>query len=425
MLSSDNSLSRGVAGRVLAYIGAFFILVIIFQEALLKSNISAFGLFDELLVGSVLALCMCRVLFRQRATRQEMFLVVIFLYLVLISIFMGHQPDYVSVLIQSVIHIKFFAIFVFVEYVYGRSLIGLRRLQKIAIVALVISMIGFFLNLVQPQAFLNYFSAIADTRGGMQRVLGFQLKPNDFAFLLSVSYALIVFGRIKKWGPARLGLLTVLFAGMIVLNGSRTALLILPMVWFFVFLNVKKYRFWILLGGVVLGSVALFVISDTLDYMINETIKNLSQFSVIEQSEYIRGIMIYYGDVLFLKYFPIGTGAATFGSVLSANSTVYQELGLASLTFFENMEGVFDSNLATIMGEFGLIGLLLYGYGLFNSYKVVMRYSSYGDGLGVSCCKCLVVFAFFIFITNPFFMYQYNSMLFSVGMVLTRLIDQE
>ena len=68
--------------------------------------------------------------------------------------------------------------------------------------------------------------------------------------------------------------------------------------------------------------------------MLDNTMRNIAALEDIDESGYIRGIMIVHGFQLFYDNFPVGTGAATFGSVLSAGSHVYDTLGLADMSFF-------------------------------------------------------------------------------------------
>ena len=56
----------------------------------------------------------------------------------------------------------------------------------------------------------------------------------------------------------------------------------------------------------------------------------------------------------------LGTGAATYGTVMSDNSAVYAEIGLQNSRYFVEKDGIYDSNFASLLGEFGFIGLFMF-----------------------------------------------------------------
>ena len=171
----------------------------------------------------------------------------------------------------------------------------------------------------------------------------------------------------------------------------------------------------------VLLLIPIIVEWDFVNFFISETQKNISEFQNISVSKYIRGIMIYNGFLLFLIYFPIGSGAATFGSVMSEGSIVYYELGIAGLEFFEDFWGVFDSNLAAILGEFGLIGVFVFGFLYFCCFKRVYS-ASKNKKVALPYLIIIFIFGLVVLITNPFFMYQYNSLIFLLAIFIVDCI---
>ena len=70
--------------------------------------------------------------------------------------------------------------------------------------------------------------------------------------------------------------------------------------------------------------------------------------------------MIYFAFDLAIDRFPLGTGAATYGTVMSDNSAVYAEIGLQNSRYFVEKDGIYDSNFASLLGEFGFIGLFMF-----------------------------------------------------------------
>jgi hypothetical protein len=78
------------------------------------------------------------------------------------------------------------------------------------------------------------------------------------------------------------------------------------------------------------------------------------------KSSYIRGIMIYFAFEIANERFPFGAGAASYGTVKSDNSNIYADFGLHNSRFFIDKEGIYDSNFASLLGEFGYLGMLSY-----------------------------------------------------------------
>ncbi len=117
--------------------------------------------------------------------------------------------------------------------------------------------------------------------------------------------------------------------------------------------------------------------------------------------------MVYLGISLASQYFPISVGAGNFGSVMSDNSPVYKILGVSNNDFFINLEGVYDSNLASILGEYGFLGLFFY---LFLTYKILgFLFVNYFSIRIISFSAIFIVF-----LTQPFFSYQVNSINFLI-----------
>ena len=70
--------------------------------------------------------------------------------------------------------------------------------------------------------------------------------------------------------------------------------------------------------------------------------------------------MMHLSVLIAKRCFPIGSGSATFGTVFSEGSVVYDFYNQGWRTYFTKMIGIFDSNYASVLGEFGVIGLILF-----------------------------------------------------------------
>ncbi|MFA5921273.1 MAG: hypothetical protein WC856_08270 [Methylococcaceae bacterium] len=115
----------------------------------------------------------------------------------------------------------------------------------------------------------------------------------------------------------------------------------------------------------------LLIIKDT--EMMADTVRDIAATTNNNSDNlYIRGLMIYNGYSLFLEFFPVGAGAATFGTVLSQYNTleVYRHVGLSEYWFSEDgLVGVFDSGLFSMLAENGFIGMLLMSLFIYYFFK--------------------------------------------------------
>jgi hypothetical protein len=118
--------------------------------------------------------------------------------------------------------------------------------------------------------------------------------------------------------------------------------------------------------------------------------------------------MIYFAFELAVDRFPLGTGAATYGTVMSDNSNIYAEIGLQNSRYFIEKDGIYDSNFASLLGEFGFLGLLLY---LFVFYKVIRAPMVYSRQSNSEPEFRFVLFgvAFAYGVTTPIFMNTYPA----------------
>lgn len=398
-------------GSIFRYLVGFSLTIIVFQEALTKGFSDIFSYYDELLVGVFAFISLSLMAIKPRL--HEIKVVVLLVVLFVLSALFGRAPLEKATL-QLFIHFKMFFIFMFCLRIYNEAR-WRHILQRCFDMMMFVSLAGILTNIVLQSAFFEIFDTQIQSRGGMVRLLGFQLKPNDLALFLGVYFIHYFFHRDAYRKFFRQSIFAVLVTAAVLLNGSRVGLSAVPIGMFFSATRSAKIK--LALGSIAVLAAAYSLFGDYLNYVVTETIANIGEFEDIRNSQYIRGIMIYYGFALAIDYFPIGAGAATFGSILSSGSIVYSELGLMNMQFFQEMQGVYDSNFATIMGEFGLFGLLGFWYVWFELAKAGLR--QYEDQpLAKRYVIAISVLAIIVFLTNPFFMYQYNSVIFVVAMIV-------
>lgn len=404
-----------------AFFVALIAIPIVFQEAMTSLNLTPIRYVDELLASFSFVLIGWHILTRRKNPKIYFLILFGWLFFTAYSFFFGMGSSYISEVLQMLIHFKFFLFYVLFRWVFLNKRCD-SQFETVFYWCFIVSVLGIVLNVLLGDRFWGIFAALPNTRDGSYRYEGFQLKPNDVAFLVSLWFLYVAFKASLEKSTIKIAAAFGVSLVLLYLNGSRTALLIYPMVMLaFSFLSLK-YR----LASILICLVAIpgIMATDYFQLLLQKTEGNIGEFSSIESSSYIRAIMIYNGFKLLVNYFPMGTGAGTFGSVMSEGSVVYDQLGIGSMSFFEDMWGVYDSNLATICGEFGFVGLM-YFYVLlpFSVYKDVMSLvgeQSYKVRYVRFYVMSILFFGLFVSVTNPFFMYQYNSTIFIMAMFLAR-----
>lgn len=190
---------------------------------------------------------------------------------------------------------------------------------------------------------------------------------------------------------------------MITITTSRTGLLIALLA---IFLAATKRKEFLSKQAIYAASftllVLLFVFSDS--FFVTETIRNFRQFENIETSKYIRFIMLYHSFILSIDFFPFGTGAGTYGTVLSNGSWVYSYLGLSHLEFFRDFWGIYDSNIAGLIGEYGLIFSFFIFVCLYKLLRNIVKEKR--------TTKFMIVVALIVCLFQPFLSYHVNAVNF-------------
>ncbi len=350
---------------------------------------------DEiLLVACILLLC-GHWLMASRVKIIYLLVIAFFIYSVIISLLFGYNRDPADVVIQSLINLKF-VLLLLTFLLYFQKKITLVR--KFFNVVLLVAIVGIVLNLVTGTTFNSFFDIPVSVRSNQSLRFGGFLNPNQMAYLMAM-YIGISLNRAK----ANTGYLTqsdwlkiAASMAIIFLTDSRSA--IIGVLFFFVAFYweylLKNARMFLSFFIVMAVSLLLFL---SFSNVISILLINLAgSFSL--DSYYIRGIIINMALQITYLHFPIGTGAATFGTVLSDNSPVYEYFGVAHRSFFLEKRGIYDSAFASILGEYGLIGILFYGKILYFLKRFLLSFSSIHKNIMLNA-----LFMAFLFysLTNP------------------------
>jgi hypothetical protein len=263
-----------------------------------------------------------------------------------------------------------------------------------------------FINLFTGSLFNILFDTKVNMRSGGVRPIGIQADTGSLGTTFALIGCLIISG-LKSTNNNIKVIMLLVMAVLVLIASTRTALILLPLV--VVWWLRDSVKSFIIAFLLLVSSFFIIQSSNYMDEIIAITIDNIE--ATVDDpvaSSYIRGIMIYFAFELAVDRFPLGTGAATYGTVMSDNSDVYVEIGLQNSRYFVEKDGIYDSNFASLLGEFGFLGLLLY---LFVFYKVIRAPMVYSRQSNSEPEFRFVLFgvAFAYGVTTPIFMNTYPA----------------
>jgi len=324
------------------------------------------------------------------------FAILLFLtYSILISYFFGLNVYTLEIIVQSIINIKFFIILAaFVALFKNHT----KQLEKYFSGIIVFVSITLVVHLFLGEAFNNIYGVSTYMRPNI-RYVGVFRHPNHLAYL-AVLYIALLLNTFKKQkiNIDRRGWIKIFIAVfVIVLADTRTAMLAIAFLLATFYWDYIYKDFLVFFSFIFIGFVALFFVLVFTD--LPDTIMANIAMSYSLESNYIRGLMFYMSLLIIYLYFPIGAGAGTFGSIFAKDSQVYKDFGVSERYYFVNEWGIYDSNIASILGEYGLIGILLYFF-LFKATFLHLNYNLGGKETPRMLKAFIWVFVFFC-ISNP------------------------
>ncbi|MDA5565375.1 hypothetical protein PJK54_17075 [Cobetia sp. MMG027] len=284
-------------------------------------------------------------------------------------------------IIQSLIHIKVF-LFIYLSYKVSKFL-STKFIIYITRTCIILVIVGFILNLMLGESWHLITNTAIKYREGVLRPVGiFENTANlGYFFSIMISVIYLTTDTFTKMNYKSYGLLFLVVISsailMKIITVRKLLLGLIPVL--VVFHNNNPLKNKILLSAFFLlaCTFTILFLSNIDSYIYTETLENLSKFSSNDH-HYIRGLMFYNGVSLFLEYFPFGTGAGTYGTIISTLNTleVYNHVGL-DLGWLVNdtgkYVGIFDNGIGAFLGENGLIGLIVLINFIIIFYKKVLN----------------------------------------------------
>lgn len=373
---------------------------IFFQYVLIGVVDKSFFYIDEVLLVLALFLILLPLQKDTGYTKMVVGLFVLVAVFFLLSFNSYSYRSEVTIFTQILMHFKAFFLFLllynFREYI---------NFKWIVHSFLFLTIIGVVINMVMGESFIKMIDALVQYRFGFLRPVGLQGSTGNLGITFAYLYLFYMFHSSKE-SYSKILILTLVFASLFLLSSLRTPFIALLISFGFIFgASFKKLLF----GGVLIALLVPIFMNDYMTEMVMLTIDDLASLSDPTEAQYIRGIMLYFSFVLAAKYFPFGTGAASYGTFLSDNSPVYQEIGVSTLWFFQQKLGIYDSNFASILGEFGVTGLLLFSFFLYKIIRLVVK-----DGANPAFAITFGGLLAFYSLVNPIFMSSFPALLMAV-----------
>ncbi len=284
------------------------------------------------------------------------------------------------VLIQSLINIKVFII----SLAFLLLLPYIKKYEKIIKIIyfsfLGLFIFGFIMNLILGETWNTLVGFETTYRYGFLRPAGYFVSyaQNAYYFAMTFTTLILLYNKKHMLNPfvliQKFFLFVIIdFLMAFILSVRKGLFMSIPFgIFAFSNLHIRSKIFFIFFGFLFFG---IFILSISEMQIFQDTVRNL-QYMLHNDHTYKRGLMVFYGFFLFIDFFPFGTGAATFGTVLSEFNTmeVYEYIELpASMYIDGKVLGMYDSGLATLIAENGFIGmipLLIFIYYFFQFNKV-------------------------------------------------------
>lgn len=359
------------------------------------TSMQIFDYADEALLFFSFTIIFLNIFKKGRIALIHLVFIFFLIYSIVISLLFGLNRDVIDIIVQSIISIKFFIFLITFVILFKDHMQELKKFFKLV---LTFAAIGIILHFLLGTTFNSLYNVSTYARPNL-RYTGFFRHPNHLAYVGVIVIALTL-DKIKKRNINinTKGWLKIL-AGftIIILSDSRTALLAIPILftafyWEYAYKNVNVFFSFIFIG--MFSFFLLLIFTD-----LSESIINNIEMSYSLDSHYIRGLMLYMSFLLIIQYFPIGSGAGTFGSIFAHDSQVYKDFGVDKRFYFVEEWGIYDSNVASIIGEYGLVGIILFVL-LFTSSYHHLIFNFTGEKKSLMLKAMFWVFAFFC-ISNP------------------------
>ena len=311
-----------------------------------------FNWFDEIFLAVLILLAFLAAVTTLHVKKALVAVGVWVIGLILLSFYLGRNPSKGDILLQGFLQAKFF-IFVYA----GLFFLDWKSAGRALKALLFISIVGALLNLIWSNLFfdLGLKEVVRMEVFSVPRIGGFQLNPNRLGRILALT-SLLNASILRCSKKAYVSLLLISFI-VLVFTGSRVSLALFMLG---IIYQLMKYFDKAFIRGLFIAVIVVPVFVGGLFLGVKELRVNSLGDGIGEDSPVFRVLLVTEGGRLALDNFPFGTGLASYATPFADDVGVYQDTVIGATFFFNKGAGLFDSNLASILGETGFLGLVLF-----------------------------------------------------------------
>lgn len=370
--------------------------------------------FDECIaVLSILEIVIC--IFKNKVTKMHYILIALMIALSAVGLISNYTAC-IQTEIKPILNDLGNTFKVFVIYI-GSSLF----LSSVKDKKNIVHSIAFFIKIFVVIAFicmvlheLNIINMGTDVRYGMK---SFQFI-NDVAGQLSLMMYSVMFILTldlvlndKRWN-AYIFMALLIWVSTLRARAFMFVLIYLFLYWMMM-LKDKRFKLNIKNAFLILGSLALFGYDQFTVYFQNDATARLN--------------LMTYGIKTMKRFFPLGSGFATYGTDAAAKyySNLYYEYGFQNVYGLSKDNPMFahDNYWPAIFAEFGIIGTILMMCIIFNLFRDIFKKSKYNNKIYfIAIFICITQIASSL-ATATFFHYVTASLFFMVPLLFNNTIN--
>lgn len=367
-----------------------FILVAVFQLPLLESVSNIFRYYDEFLL-CISFLYTFVVVVRKNEIDGQHFKIYIAILLAILfgiisNIISGISRQYFAVALDIVYLFKIFVVFVAADIFFsrrskGQNYVLLSVLGNIFSLLVWLAALGYLLSWI---GVLDLFSGVRYGIPGYSFIYGRPAMFSQYCIIYLVILTADLYIHKTKFKLVTIAIFLLLWASTL-----RTRALAVIACYCFLMLvfkgkdyfNIRQVLRWRYI-------IPILVIAFIIGY---EQIENYFFNDTIVRS---RALLLQYGFVTFIRFFPFGAGFATYGTEPAAEyySPLYYEYdfdGFWALT--EEGSELTDCYWPAVLGELGLFGTILVIFLIVMMFYIMLKKSSHNKWLQISILIFIVM----------------------------------
>ncbi|WHZ57595.1 hypothetical protein [Metabacillus hrfriensis] len=337
------------------------LVVLLFQELLAVNIHPIIDMTDEIIVVFLAFLVLVKLIKTQTISKHTMIVSLLAIAFLIIGFISSFLRDGITInsIISSFLVVKGFIVYLTIFELTGKNENKIKLILKTMIV------IGYLLMLFAVIDFLFYerFRALlnleyrADIRAGLVSVQSLMTHPGVYGWFMSLC-GIIMFSKFLSNKNKKNIIISIIFFLFAIISLRFKVIMLLAFLISYLLFKSKNKILGIIVVILFVAPTFLFFFGDLLSLTIERYIQ-------IDYDESARKALYLFSFVIAKDYFPFGTGFGTYGTFQSIDpySSVYYEFGLNHVWGLspDNPMWLTDTFWPAILGETGLLGIILYG----------------------------------------------------------------